>query len=435
MVLRGARQVGKSTAVRMFAESQKRTLYEINLERYPSLDKTFATLDLDVIRSELEGALKKGIDDQAGLLFLDEVQATPHALAALRYFHEEWPQLPVIAAGSLLEFALSDHSFSMPVGRIQYMFMQPLTFAEFLLAKGEPWLLEQIQTYELGKPWPLSLHEQLKKLLRTYFLLGGMPEVVAYHCKHPRGGDWVGLQDNIVGTYRDDFAKYEKKSQIPLLQSVYDRLPREIGHKIKASNIAPDKRAAQVRTCIQHLVQARLVRPALHTSGDGVPLGAQVDDKVFKSYWLDIGLLNRMVGMDLPLTGTDESLFFKGKLAEQFVAQHLTDFASAKDHQTLYYWLREGKTGNAEVDFLVQKGTEILPIEVKSGKSGALKSLLQFVALRGCRRAVKFSLDLPAIERANHEVPTPEGARRAEFQLYHLPLYFAGELNRLLRGQ
>ena len=181
MVLRGARQVGKSTAVRMFAESQKRTLYEINLERYPSLDKTFATLDLGVIRSELEGALKKGIDDQAGLLFLDEVQATPHALAALRYFHEEWPQLPVIAAGSLLEFALSDHSFSMPVGRIQYMFMQPLTFTEFLLAKGEPWLLEQIQTYELGKPWPLSLHEQLKKLLPTYFLLGGMPEVVAYH--------------------------------------------------------------------------------------------------------------------------------------------------------------------------------------------------------------------------------------------------------------
>lgn len=432
LVLRGARQVGKSTAVRLFAAERRLALYEINLERHPHLDAIFATLDMEIIRGNLESVLKKSIDDRGGLLFLDEIQATPHALAALRYFYEDWPQLPVIAAGSLLEFELADHSYSMPVGRIEYRFMQPLTFAEFLTAKGEDWLLEQITSYQLGQPWPTATHEQLLRLLRSYVILGGMPEVVAYHVENPHTQEWGALQDNVIATYRDDFAKYGRKSQLPLLQRIYDGLPREIGHKVKASALAPDHRAAQVRACIDLLSKARLVRLAFHSNADGIPLAAQLDAKTFKPYWLDIGLLNRMAGLRQSLTGLDESLFFKEKLAEQFVAQHLPEWGGGSDQQTLYYWLREGKAGNAEVDFLIQSGSHIVPIEVKSSKSGAMKSLLQFVAARGSECAIKLSLGLPQVEQARHSVVTAAGVTSASFTCYHLPLYFAGELGRLL---
>ena len=432
LVLRGARQVGKSTVVRRFAAEQKLDLYEINLERHPRLDEIFATLNMDTIRSNLESVLKKPIDERGGLLFLDEIQATPHALAALRYFYEDWPHLPVIAAGSLLEFELADHSYSMPVGRIQYKFMQPLTFEEFLAAKGENWLVQQIKTYQLGQPWPAATHEQLVRHVHTYAALGGMPEVVAYHVENPRGQEWGDLQDSVIATYRDDFAKYGKKAQLPLLQRVYESLPREIGHKVKASMLAPDHRAAQVRTCIDLLAKARLVRQAFHSNADGIPLAAQLDDKVFKAYWLDIGLLTRMAGLRQSLAVPDESLFFKGKLAEQFVAQNLAEWGGVGDQQTLFYWLREGKSGNAEVDFLIQNGDQIVPIEVKSGKSGSMKSLLQFIAARGSACAIKFSLGPPKVEQARHDVVTTSGVVAVRFTCHHLPLYFTGEVGRLL---
>lgn len=434
LVLRGARQVGKSTAVRLFAVEQGLTLYEINLERHPRLDAIFATLDMEIIRKNLEAVLKMAIDDRSGLLFLDEVQGTPHALAALRYFFEDWPQLPVIAAGSLLEFELADHSYSMPVGRIQYGFMQPLTFAEFLAAKGEHWLLNEIQNYQLGQPWPAATHEQVLKLVRTYVVLGGMPEVVAYHIGQAEGQEWGELQDNVIASFRDDFSKYGKKSQLPLLQGVYDALPREVGHKIKASIIAPEERASQVRACIALLAQARIVRLAFHSNADGIPLGAQINEKVFKTYWLDVGLLNRMAGLRQVLSIVDESQFFKGKLAEQFVAQHLAEWGGSHDQQTLYYWLREGKAANAEVDFLIQNGPNIIPIEVKSGKTGSMKALLQFIAARGSKLAIKLSLAPPAVEEVSHDVVSAQGVVRANFTCHHLPIYFAGELGRLLRS-
>lgn len=418
--------------MRLFAATQGLSLYEINLERHTHLNEIFATLDMELIRTNLESVLKRHIDDKSGVLFLDEVQATPHALAALRYFYEDWPELPVISAGSLLEFELGDHSYSMPVGRIQYFYMQPLTFGEFLTAKGEDWLRQQLRTYQLREPWPLANHGQLLKLLYQYVILGGMPEVVAYHIDQPRGAEWAELQDNIIATYRDDFSKYGKKSQLPLLQRVYDSIPRQIGHKLKASVLAPDHRAAQVRTCIDLLAKARLIRQAFHSSADGIPLAAQLDEKIFKSYWLDIGLLYRMAGLRHALSSLSDTIFFKGKLAEQFVAQHLGGLGGPSDERGLYYWLREGKKANAEVDFLIQSGQDIVPIEVKSGKSGSLKSLLQFAAARRSARAIKLSLDTPSEEQARHDVVTSGGTVTVKFTCHHLPLYFAEELERLL---
>ena len=414
--------------MRLFAATQGLSLYEINLERHTHLNEIFATLDIQLIRTNLESVLKRHIDDKSGVLFLDEVQATPHALAALRYFYEDWPELPVISAGSLLEFELGDHSYSMPVGRIQYFYMQPLTFGEFLTAKGEDWLRQQLRTYQLREPWPLANHGQLLKLLYQYVILGGMPEVVAYHIDQPRGAEWAELQDNIIATYSDDFSKYGKKSQLPLLQRVYDSIPRQIGHKLKASVLAPDHRAAQVRTCIDLLAKARLIRQAFHSSADGIPLAAQLDEKIFKSYWLDIGLLYRMAGLRHALSSLSDTIFFKGKLAEQFVAQHLGGMCGPSDERGLYYWLREGKKANAEVDFLIQSGQDIVPIEVKSGKSGSLKSLLQFAAARRSARAIKLSLDTPSEEQARHDVVTSAGTVTVKFTCHHLPLYFAEEL-------
>ncbi len=433
LVLRGARQVGKSTAVRLFAANEALTLYEINLERHPHLDAVFATLNMDLIRTNLESVLKKAIVDQRGLLFLDEVQATPHALAALRYFYEDWPDMAVIAAGSLLEFELAEHSYSMPVGRIQYSFLQPMSFGEFLTAKGEDWLRDQMKSYQFGQPWPLATHEQLMQLLNQYLIVGGMPEVISVYKENPRGLEWREVQENVVATYRDDFSKYGKKIQLPLLQQIYDRLPREIGQKVKASVLAPDYRAARVRDCIHLLAKARIVRLAYHSHADGTPLAAQIEEKVFKAYWLDVGLLCLMSGLSSSFSSLSETQIFKGKLAEQFVAQHLSDLSGAIDRQTLYYWLREGKAANAELDFVIQHNAQIVPIEVKSGKSGSLKSLLQFIAARKCTQAIKFNLSPPSEEEARHQVVTTNGVVPVRFTCHHLPLYFAEELGRLLQ--
>lgn len=432
LVLRGARQVGKSTLVRMLAESCGLRLLEINLERHVSLDAAFKTLNMAKIERELSGVLRQPLRDSEDLLFFDEVQATPHALAALRYFFEERPGLPVIAAGSLLEFVLADHTFSMPVGRIEYMHIQPLSFEEFLEARGESWLIEQLEAYVPGVYWPSEQHRQLLEQLRLFLFVGGMPEAVARFIDEPRSQTWRATQDSIVDTYRDDFGKYARRAQLNILPQVYERLPRVIGRKVKYSEILPSARPAQVANAIGLLSQARILHCAFHTVGSDIPLSAATDHRVYKPYWLDVGLLNRMLGLDLDVAASDTKLFHEGALAEQFVAQHLVDFAGPRQAPSLHYWLRTGKKNNAEVDFLVQVNQEIVPIEVKSGRSGSLKSLQQFMAERGGQLAVKFSTESPLLADVSHTVITKDGGVPTDYKLLSLPLYFVGQLRRLI---
>ena len=429
LVIRGARQVGKSTLVRDFSKAASKNLLEINLEKHVELDVIFKTLDLGLITKNLESILKRKIRDESDLLFLDEIQATPHALASLRYFFEERGGLPVVAAGSLLEFTLSDHSFSMPVGRIEYLHLEPMTFSEFLLAKGEGWLHEQLNHFDLFSPWPEHSHLELLKLYREYLFVGGMPGVVfRYIQKNESATSFKKIQQTIVETYRDDFSKYCNQEQLSQLRQIYACLPAQVGKKIIYSNIARDLRASQLRNSIEMLEQAKIIRRAFHTSGQSVPLSSQVKPEIYKIYWLDCGLFNRILKVDPDILNQDHRLYHEGTIAEQFIAQHLSSLHPPDERPELFYWLREGKKQNSEVDFLIQLGNYIIPLEIKSSKSGSLKSLLQFVLSHQTSIGVKLSAEIPSFQKVRHSVVEGKGSRMVEFTLLNLPLYLIEKL-------
>jgi uncharacterized protein len=434
LVLRGARQVGKSTLVRLAAQNLDVPLFEVNLERHLRLDSVFSTLDTEAITRELEGILQKRIPRQGALLFLDEIQATPRALAALRYFYEDWPELAVIAAGSLLDLALGDLNASMPVGRVEYMHVGPMTFEEFLEARGEKWLLDAIQTYQLGQPWPAANHEGAIRLLRDYTFVGGMPEAVAAYCENGRESDeWVWAQQRIIDTYKDDFTKYTRRSALtPVLQGVYERLPARVGQKVKYADILAGERSSYVRQAIELLAGARVVHRAFHSDAQGVPLQATADLNIYKCYWLDIGLLNRLLGIPIELVKFDTKSVHEGPIAEQLVAQHLAYWQGSSVNPSLYYWLKSRKHSNAEVDFVVQLGTQIVPIEVKSARAGALKSLMVFIADRKLSFGIKTSLALPGEQKINHEISTSRGVERVQFCLVDIPIYMIEQARRLV---
>ncbi|RKZ04085.1 AAA+ family ATPase [Candidatus Fermentibacteria bacterium] len=433
LVIRGARQVGKSTLVRQFAENNGLRLFEVNLERYPTLLSVFKTNDPGRIMRELEYLCGKGsIRTEKDLIFLDEIQAIPEAIQSLRYFFEEYPHIPLIAAGSLLEFALAKHSFSMPVGRIQYLFLYPMSFEEVLEAMSQGDLLSLLRTYKLDDTFPGTAHARLLELQRKYFLTGGMPEAVQRFIESD--GDFSCVADvhsSITETYKDDFARYSSRSALQMIHRVFEYVPLGIGEKFKYSSVSPDSPARDVRAALELLVKAQLIVRAYHTDGSGLPLGATINKRVFKTYFLDCGLVNHMCGVTRISLEDLQTFINKGKIAEQFIAQHLCIMSRATGFKSLTYWLREGRTANAEVDFLVQLDQSIVPVEVKAGKSGSLKSLLQFVSQKNCTRAVRFDLNPPSLQHISHRLAQAGATVQVEYDLLSLPLYLIEQLPRL----
>ena len=430
LLIRGARQVGKSTLVRQLAESEGLNLYEVNLEQHTELAAAVETLDLENILLEIEYICNRGsIQPEGSLIFLDEIQGMPRMLQCLRYFYEQRPDLVVIAAGSLLEFALAENPFPMPVGRIEYFFMGPVSWEEFLHAKEEPQLCDLLANYELGKPFPQAGHQRLVHLLREYFLTGGMPEAVQLHLN---GEDWevvFDAQNSVYQTYRDDFSKYAQGPALVRLQKILDYLGQGTGRKVKYVQIDSTSQARDIKQALDMIWKAGLVLQVQHSHGDGVPLASQIDPKVFKLYSLDIGILNRICRLDhLNIQRFQEDSFVNESiLAEQFVAQQFYFRQTPKQSPELHYWLREGKTGNAEVDFLVQSGQEVIPVEVKSGKSGTLKSLFQFANKKNASRACRFDLNLPSCQNVVHHTQQGE----ITMNLLSLPLYLCHQLDRM----
>ncbi len=432
MVLRGARQVGKSTLVRIFAGQAGLDLMEINLERYLYLENHFKRSEIELILKEIQGITKKTLNPNT-LLFLDEIQATPHALACLRYFKEDRPELPVIAAGSLLEFTLSDHSFSMPVGRIEYRHLGPLTFKEYLYASA-PELVEHVESCTPDSPVPQSVHQQLTTRQREYMMVGGMPEAVN---EYLLSGSFENVQDvhrSICDTYLDDFSKYARKNDLLLLQTVFRNISRSIGKKVKYQAIYPDERAAKVRLAIDLLIKARVVNGVFSSKCTGIPLYGEINQKVFKPLFLDIGLVNYLTGLDwLAISSlTDRDLITEGALAEQFVGQHLAASPDLSKKPEIVYWLREARSSNAEVDYVISIGNWIIPVEVKAGKSGTLKSLHQFIRQKKPQIALRFDLKPVSMQQVDTSVKTAAGVETIKFNLLSLPLYAVEEIPRLI---
>ncbi len=433
LVLRGARQVGKSTLVKLFADQHKLKLNEVNLERHLELESVFATLDTAAIRGELEALAGRSITEHGSLLFLDEIQATPSALPVLRYLYEDLPDIPVIAAGSLLEFVLADHNFSMPVGRIEYYHLGPMTFREFLKAI-EPSLCRYLDNLDFDTALPAAAHHKLLKRQRQYLFIGGMPEAVLAFKESDSLEEASSVHRRIVSTYEDDFAKYARRQELVRLQQTFRMIPRQVGQKIKYVNFSREDRSRDIKSAIDLLEKARVCIRVVASHCSGVPLAADINEFVYKLLFLDVGLMSYLTGITwLDLNRMDEvKLINEGAVAEQFIGQHLAYKNQGKNPPELVYWLREGRKANAEVDYVICLGADIFPIEVKAGRSGTLRSLQQFAASGKSSTAVRFDTNPPSRQEVSHQVPVSGELQQVSFTLLSLPLYAVEETNRLL---
>ena len=431
LILRGARQVGKSTLVRQFAASEGLKLFEVNLERNLRLDDVFRSLDMNAIVHELEGVVGQGIRGDRSLLFLDEVQATPHAIAALRYFYEDMADLALVAAGSLLEFTLADHSFSMPVGRVEYLHLGPLSFLEYLGAV-EPTLVPWIEGFDFSEPIPDSAHARLLERQREYLFVGGLPEAVAQFVETKSLSDVGVVHRSISESYQDDFSKYARRSDLMRLQRLFEYIPRTIGRKVKYSNFSPEDRSKDVKSGIELLSKAQVCHRVWSSHCSGVPLSADVDEHKYKLIFMDVGLANHVCRnrwSDIS-QASSQSLVNEGPLAEQFIGQHLAYLEDGAPR--LVYWMREGRSSNAEVDYAISLGPTILPVEVKAGASGSLKSIHQFVLEKKVKQAIRFDLNQPSRQNILAKAKSSSGVSAIEFELISLPLYMVELLGKII---
>jgi predicted AAA+ superfamily ATPase len=387
LIVRGARQVGKTHSVLSLGEERFEELAVLDLERDRSLHRIFEKdLDARRILSELRIVLDRKIDPGRSLLFLDEIQSCPRAIMALRYLYEELPELHVIAAGSLLDFALADISF--PVGRVQFLEMHPLVFVEYLWAIGR----DQAAEVVLSPPGPVpgAVHDSLLDDLRNYFFVGGMPEAVLAYSRNRSIPDAREVHRELCESYRQDFAKYAPRADPYCLDAVFSGTARNVGRQIKYSNLAEGYSNPTVKRAFDLLCKAGVATRVPAASPSGLPLGASADPRRFKALMVDIGLMQHLRGLplDLEYGKTDLLHIHEGDMAEQFVGQELL----AAQGTGLFYWARQARGSSAEVDYLAVIDSEIVPVEVKSGPSGRLRSLhLLLDSYPNCRTGYVFS--------------------------------------------
>ncbi len=430
LILHGARQVGKTWLVRDMAKRNNLELIELNFEKRPEIAEHFNSNDPVKILTNLESELNCKIILNNSLLFLDEIQAKPELLSVLRWFMEEMPQLPVISAGSLLDFALKDHTFSMPVGRITYYYLEPMSFLEFILASGNRSLYMQLTDMQINEPLNDTLHKKCLELYSNYCLIGGMPEVVAEWYETNDYKRCIKVQQDLIAIFRDDFNKYSKRIRTENLYKVLRSVPDQLGNKFITSRVGASLRSGEVKNALALLTQARICHKIFHTSGNGLPLGAEANEKFFKVLMVDIGLVSIQLGLSrLKLTDARDFIFKnKGSLAEQFVGQQIRLIQSALEDTALYYWQRtSGRQG--EIDYIIQYGTTIIPVEVKAGAKGAMKSLHQFMFDKKLDLAVRCDQNAQALYMM--DVKTTIGDR-VSYKLLSIPFYLVEVLPSLL---
>ncbi len=435
VLLRGARQVGKSTAVRHLSE-QFNSYVEINFEKQPAY-KTLFQGNLDVNRILSQISALSGIPIQVGqtLLFLDEIQACPEAIMALRFFKEDLPALHVIAAGSLLEFALEELP-TFGVGRIHSMFMYPMTFDEFLEANGEELLMNARNQATIHDPLPLPLHNRLVELMRIYMLVGGMPEVVA---KWVNTHDFIQcqeVQDDIVVSYEDDFPKYRKKVNPTLLRLTMRSAAIQATQKFVYAQVGGEYKTNEIKKALDMLILAGLLIPVTHTAANGLPLGSEADSSYRKMLLLDTGLMLRLLNMSMGniteitthiLTASASDLINRGPVAEQIAGLEMLRYQSPNIRHELFYWVRLTKNSQAEIDYLTHHAQTVLPIEVKAGTQGGMKSLWSFMREKKLSQAIRCSLEnFGTFHYVDKE------AEETVRQVYICPLYALSMLPKLL---
>ncbi len=400
LLLRGARQVGKTHAVRELGKSFEGYV-EINFEVMPRAKAIFEKdLAPERITQELSLITEKKIVPGKTLLFFDEVQAAPNVIIALRYFYEMMPDLHVIAAGSLLDFAIQ--AVGIPVGRVVSLYMYPMTFIEFLYALGHELLAAEIMRHTFTEPIALSVHEKALELLGYYLAIGGMPEVVACFKETKNALECALILHTLIDTYRQDFGKYAQEFQVKYVDLLFNYVPRLLGQRFRYSAIEGDYRKRELAPALDLLVMAGIVHSVVNTGAHGTPLGAEADRQHFKAIFIDVALAQAILGVKISewILNPLEAIVNKGALVESFVGQELLGYSYPYMKERLYYWQRQSRGSQAEVDYVIQENELIIPIEVKGGKSSTLLSMHAFL---NSHQSSPFGLRFSVRNYAAHE--------------------------------
>ena len=409
LLLRGARQVGKSWAVKHLGETFDYYI-EVNFEKRPDMKDVFERVhDVHDLANSLSMLYNVPVVAGKTLLFLDEIQDCSAAIKSLWTFKEDFPGLHVVAAGSLLEFALQELP-SFGVGRIRSLFVYPFSFDEFLMAEGKSAWIKAKQEADSGRPLLTALHNDIVHHYRTFLMVGGMPASVAAWVKTHDYRECQTELDDIQLTYYDDFAKYAKKVDPTLLRNTLQSVILQIGNKFTYSKVEGAYRAEEVKKALKLLCDAGIVKRVSHTAANGLPLGAETNDKFRKYIYLDSGLLLRILDMDLGgarlltdliIAGTAEDLVNKGGLTEMVLGWELVKYNNPRSQHDLYYWENTADGTRSEVDYIIARDMKVLPIECKSGTSGKMKSLHMFMRYKHLTDAIRCSLENFALLESN----------------------------------
>ena len=437
LLLRGARQVGKSSAVRHFGKEFK-YFAEVNFERHKAV-KTFFQGDIDIrlIAQKIAKYINVPIEEGETLLFLDEIQECPEAIMALRFFKEDYPGLHVIAAGSLLEFTLQELP-TYGVGRIHTLFMYPMTFDEFLKANDENGLIDMKGQADSRHPLDDAFHEKLVEYFRIYLLVGGMPEAVLAWIKTHDFNQCSRVQEDIILTYDDDFSKYKKRVSPDLLRTTMRGICHQPGEKITFKQISADHRSSQIREAVRLLTLAGLTTPVVATSGNGIPLDAEANEKNMKILFLDSGLLLTVLQLEGNLaqhlieqimTGNPQELVNKGGLVEMVAGLEILRNKPCVQRQRMFYWEKSGNS-IAEIDYLDIFNLKVTPIEIKSGTQGGMKSLWLFMREKHLTEAIRCSF-----ENFGEFCYTDSQADNAVRHITIVPLYALENLQKMKYGK
>lgn len=373
------------------------------------------------------------IEEGKTLLFLDEIQECPEAIMALRFFKEDYPGLHVIAAGSLLEFTLQELP-TFGVGRIHTLFMYPMTFDEFLNANNENGLISMKRQADSQHPLDAAFHEKLIEYFRIYLLVGGMPEAVLAWIKTHNFNQCSHIQEDIILTYEDNFSKYKKRVSPDLLRTTLHGICHQPGEKITFKQISADYRSSQIREAVRLLTLAGLVIPVIATSGNGIPLDAEANEKNMKILLLDSGLLLSVLQLegnlaqhlvDLIMTGSPKDLVNKGGLVEMVAGLELLRNKPCVQRQKMFYWEKSGNS-IAEIDYLDTFHLKVTPIEIKSGTQGGMKSLWQFMREKRLTEAIRCSF-----ENFGEFTYTDPQADNAKRHITIIPLYALDNLREM----
>lgn len=371
LIVRGARQVGKTSLIVEFGKTFPQC-HVFNFQKTARLREGFKNIqDSSRILQFLEVISEKKIDPRKDLIFFDEIQDCPEALNGLKFISEDHPDWYVIAAGSLLGIYLSSNSF--PVGKVQFLNMYPLSFSEFLRAKGRPKLAEILSELKLENN---IFHEELEHELRLYLSIGGLPKVVAEYLESQSLREARQIQEDLLLTYRGDFAKYSGPADALKILKIFENIPAQLAkenHRFQFNLLATGARYSQFQSSVDWLISAGLCLKLPVIEHAEIPLKPWCKENMFKLYFFDVGLLGALSDLPMGAFMKEHDLFktFKGAFIENFFYQ---EFRSQRKEE-LYCW-----TGrNSEVDFLfTDENMNLVPIEVKSGRSGKLKSLQVF---------------------------------------------------------